>query len=76
MSEEGEKVQVDVNPRTARILCGMSQEEMAKMLRMHRVTYSEYERDPGRFSMAQAWQFCKIVKLPLEEVFNEKRARR
>ena len=64
---------VEMSPRAARILTGLKQEEMAKLLCIHRTTYAKYEKDPGRFTLAQAWQFCRVVKMPLEEVFGEKR---
>lgn len=63
-------------PKTARILMGLTQEQMAKVLCIHRTTYVEYEKDPGKFSVAQAWQFCRAVKMPLEEVFADNRGSR
>lgn len=59
-----------MTPRQARLVAGLKQEDMAKLLAVHRNTYAALEKDPGRFTLAQAWQFCRVVERPLEEIFG------
>lgn len=60
-----------MTPKAARHIAGITQEDMAKLLCITQSTYSKYERDPGRFTVAQMWQFCRAVKMPMEEVFSD-----
>lgn len=62
--------------KQARLMADLSQEQMAKILCMHRNTYAALERDPGRFTLQQAWNFCVAVGRGLEEVFANKKQRR
>ena len=62
-----------LTPKHARLLADLKQEDMAKLLCIHRSTYAALEKDPGRFTIQQAWQFCKVVERELQEVFAQKR---
>lgn len=61
-----------MTPKQARLLADLKQSDMAKLLCIHRSTYAALEKNPGRFTLQQAWQFCKVVGRGLEEVFGEK----
>ena len=62
---------LELTPRRVRLMKEIEQDEMAKLLRMHRTTYSLKEKDPGKFTVAEARQFCKITGTGLEEVFGK-----
>lgn len=64
---------LELTPRRVRLMAEIKQEEMAKLLRMHRATYIEKEKDPGKFTVAEARQFCKATGTGLEEVFGKNR---
>ena len=62
---------MDLTPRRVRRMAEIKQEEMAALLRMHRATYIEKEKDPGKFTVEEANQFCKITSTGLNEVFGK-----
>ena len=62
---------MELTPKKARLMAEIEQEDMAKMLRMHRTTYGLKEKDPGKFTVAEARQFCKATGTGLEEVFGK-----
>ncbi len=55
---------------------GLKQEDMARLLGMHRTTYAALEKDPGRFTVDQAHRFCRITERGFEEVFGPDKRRR
>ena len=65
---------MELTPRRARLMAEIKQEEMAKLLRMHRATYIEKEKEPGKFTVEEARQFCKVTDTRLDEVFGDGRA--
>ncbi len=58
-------------PKHARQLVNLRQVDMAKKLKIHLVTYSRLENEPGRYTIYQARLFCEIVGRTLEEIFGE-----
>ena len=60
-----------MTPKHARLLADLKQEEVAKVLGVHRATYAAMEKDPGKFTVRQAWLFCRTTGRELEEVFKE-----
>lgn len=49
--------------RQYRLAKGISQENMAKSLDIHPNTYSEWEKNPSKISIAYALEICKILKV-------------
>ena len=60
----------DMCPKVARILAGYTQEQIAKVLMIHRTTYVELEKQPERLTVAQVKQLCKLYRLPIEELLK------
>ena len=63
---------MELTPRRVRLMKEIEQEEMAKLLRMHRTTYGLKEKDPGKFTVAEARQFCVVTDTELGQVFGKK----
>lgn len=61
-----------MTPRQARRMAEMKQEDMARLLRMSRRAYQEKEASPGRFTVEEARQFCKVTETTMEQVFGGK----
>ena len=51
----------------------MTQEEIAKKLGISRNTYMDYERYDTPMRITTAIDFCRIVDIPMDEIFFEKK---
>ena len=54
--------------RAARIDAGHTQQSMAEILKMSRITYAKYEKNPGKMTYPMMIAFCKAVSRDLEDV--------
>ena len=61
-----------ISLKMARIKTGMTQEEIAKKLGISRNTYMDYERYDTPMRITTAIDFCRIVDIPMDEIFFEK----
>lgn len=43
--------------------------QIAAALGISRVTYAKLENNPGKFTIDQAVEFCRIVGVPFDQVF-------
>lgn len=48
---------------------GISQARIAQHLGVNRVTYAQYEREPGRMSIDQAKAVCEFLGCKVDEIF-------
>lgn len=58
--------------KQARLLAGLTQQQMADELCVHRTTYVKLESDPESFTMKQAKTISRITKIPMEQIRFEK----
>ena len=61
-----------VSPRQARILCDLTQQDVADGLGVHRQTYMNWERNPDEMPVGKAKEFSKLVKRGVDEIFFDK----
>ena len=54
--------------RQARLLADKSQDEMAKILKIHRQTYAKLERNPEKITIAQAHAFAEAVGIDYDRI--------
>lgn len=55
-------------PEQARLLRGFSQERMAAEMGIHENTYISKEKGMTRFYLDEAYRFCEIVEMPMEQI--------
>lgn len=55
--------------KQARQFSELSQEELANMLGVHRQTYMKWEKKPHEMPMGKAVEFCRIVKVSIDDIF-------
>jgi len=55
--------------KQARLLAGLTQKEVAQMLKMHVQTYMKLEKNPELMSIKTAKEFSRIVGRNFEEIF-------
>lgn len=55
--------------KQARLFSELSQEELANLLGVHRQTYMKWEKKPEEMPMGKAVEFCRIVKVSIDEIF-------
>lgn len=58
--------------KQVRGLAGLTQNQMADELGIHRSTYIKLERNPGLFTMQQAEEICRITKYPMDLISFKK----
>lgn len=54
--------------KSARMMRGITQSEMAEKLNVHRNTYAKWEEDPETISMAKANEICAILNVPIDNI--------
>ena len=57
------------NLKQARLYAGMTQDEMADALKIHRSTYRRLERDISRATVAQVQTVSRVTGVPLASLF-------
>ena len=57
-----------LTPKQARLLAGLTQEEMAKELDIYINTYINKEKGTTRFYVDEALKFCQVVNQPIEKI--------
>lgn len=55
--------------KQARMYAGLSQEEVAKKLNVHRETYAKWEKKPGLMTIDHAKLFSQVVQRSPHELF-------
>lgn len=55
--------------RQARMLAGLSQQEIADRLNVHRTTYRKLEENPDLITIGQAREISRAVGVPLDDIF-------
>lgn len=58
-----------LNLRQARRLKDKTQEEMAKLLKMHVQSYRKIEENPDIVTVGQAKKICDFLDIPYDEIF-------
>jgi DNA-binding XRE family transcriptional regulator len=58
-----------ISPKQARVLCDLSQKEVAYKLGVHRQTYMKWERNPDEIPVGKAKEFSEIVGRGVDEIF-------
>jgi DNA-binding XRE family transcriptional regulator len=61
-----------ISPKQARVLCDLTQQEVANQLGVHRQTYMNWERNADEMPVGMAKQFSKIVGRGVDEIFFSK----
>ena len=57
-----------ISLRSARMMRGITQAEMAKKLGVHRNTYANWEENPEDISMKKADEICTILNLTADDI--------
>ena len=55
--------------KQARQLSGKTQKEIANQLGVCRDTYRSIEKDPEKATIKQAFEFCEVVGIPIDQIF-------
>ena len=55
--------------RAARVNAGLSQEEMANKLGIHRQTLAYFEKEPEKMSIEMAKNVCRILDVNIDQIF-------
>ncbi|ASS69219.1 helix-turn-helix domain-containing protein [Paenibacillus sp. RUD330] len=55
--------------KKARLIAGLTQQETADLLNVHRQTYIKWEKDPDNMPVGQAKKFSESVNLNVDEIF-------
>lgn len=55
--------------KAARVNAGLSQEELADKLGVHRQTIANFEREPEKISIKIAVELCDILGIGINEIF-------
>lgn len=58
-----------LSPKQARMLCDLTQQEVAERLGVHRQTYMNWERNADEMPVGKAKEFSKIVGKGVDEIF-------
>lgn len=57
-----------ISLKAARMMRGLTQDEMADKLGVHRNTYINWERHPEDISMKKADEICKILNVSMDRI--------
>lgn len=55
--------------KQARLLAGVTQQEMADALGVHRSTYIKMESDPEEITVGQAKKISEVTGIPVDNIF-------
>jgi len=58
-----------MSPKQARLRKELSQQKVAELLGVHRQTYMKWEHNADEMPIGKAKEFCKIVSIPVDEIF-------
>ncbi|WP_088227816.1 helix-turn-helix transcriptional regulator [Desulfosporosinus sp. FKB] len=58
-----------ISAKQARLRKELSQKKVAELLGVHRQTYMKWEHNADEMPVGKAKEFCKIVNLPVDEIF-------
>lgn len=57
-----------ITVKAARLCAGLTQQDIANMLKIHVQTYANLEKHPEKFTIAQAEKFAECVKQELSDI--------
>ena len=57
-----------ISLKSARMMRGITQSEMAKLLGVHRNTYVNWEEHPEDISIKRADEICRILRLTADDI--------
>lgn len=58
-----------VSLKSARVNAGLTQDEFAKLMGVHRNTVASWEADPKCMSIQEAEKTCKVLNKNFEQIF-------
>jgi DNA-binding XRE family transcriptional regulator len=68
-STKGGDIRVILTMKQARLLAGLTQQETADLLDVHKQTYVKWERKPDLIPLGKARNFSKTVERRIDEIF-------
>lgn len=57
-----------ITVKQARLLAGLTQQQVAAQMDVHRQTYMKWEQNPDEIPIGKAKQFCEIVGKKIDEI--------
>ena len=64
-------VHVGMRVRQRRVLCGLSQTELASSIDLTFQQLQKYERGTNRISASKLWQISQVLDVPIQWFFND-----
>lgn len=58
-----------ITVKAARVNAGLTQEELANKMGVHRSTISSWEANPSTMQIKDAELLCKILNIPISNIF-------
>lgn len=58
-----------LSPKQARLLCDLTQKDVAERLGVHRDTYLKWEKNPDNMPVGKARVFSSIVGVKMDQIF-------
>lgn len=58
-----------ISLKAARINAGLTQDDLAKKMNVHRNTIAAWERDPKSISIATAERLCSALNVKISNIF-------
>lgn len=58
-----------ISIKAARVDAGLTQEELANKMGVHRLTISSWETNPSTMQIKDAELLCKILNIPISNIF-------
>ena len=58
-----------ITVKAARVNAGLTQEELANKMGVHRSTISSWETNPSTMQIKDAELLCKILNIPISKIF-------
>lgn len=58
-----------ISLKAARVNAGLTQSELADMLKVHRNTIASWENNPKSLSIEEAEKICSILKVEMNQIF-------
>lgn len=55
--------------KSARVFRGLTQEQMAEKLNVHRNTYANWESDPENVQIKDALKIAEVLQMPVSSIF-------
>lgn len=59
----------ELSIKAARVNAGLTQEELAKKMGVHRLTIAAWEANPASMKIKEAEQLCSILGVSFDQIF-------